>query len=137
MYRPRPLNARLAAHQCQTASICPVVPIAASPRRHASGIFAVFYGTARSPKRLTHRHTDEVHRQARDESEYLQESQMGSPDPAMACPVLNYRQHDALNALERLSSPKSLKTLDALAQEAKDPNIRTRAAAVAAAIRKM
>jgi len=82
------------------------------------------------------KYLDEIHKQARDESEYLDESQMESPDPAVDIPICNYRQNWALDALGHLLSPKSLSTLDDLALNAKDPNIRERAANIAATIRK-
>ena len=82
------------------------------------------------------KYLDKVHERAVDDSEYIEKSKMKSPDPAMVVYVWNYRQNQALDAIAKLASPRSLPTLDRLAAGASDPNIRKRATEIAKQIRK-
>jgi len=82
------------------------------------------------------KYLDNVHEQAVDDSEYIEESKRKSPDPAMVVHVWNYRQNRALDAIAKLASPRSLPTLDRLAAGASDPKIRKRATEIAKQIRK-
>ena len=82
------------------------------------------------------RFLDAVHAQARDESEYRRWMNERSPDPAIPIHNWNYRQNEALDAIQKLASPKSLKALDDLAANGIDPSIRRRATDLAAVIRK-
>jgi HEAT repeat protein len=81
-----------------------------------------------------------LHKMAQDESEYLKEVEemKNWPDPWRGRhEPLNYSQNEALNAIEKLASPKSLETLDKIATEAHDENIRKKAKKIAVEIRKL
>jgi HEAT repeat protein len=80
-----------------------------------------------------------VHDMALDESEYLHGLKLleECPDPWRGrYPPTNYGQNRALDAIAKPSSPRSLPVLDQLAKQAKDKNIRKRATAIAAEIRR-
>jgi hypothetical protein len=79
---------------------------------------------------------EKVHAMTQDEGEYVRESAMKSPDPAMSVGRPNWTQHNALTALEGMRSPKSLPVLDGLAKSAQDDSVKRRAAVLAAEIRK-
>jgi hypothetical protein len=81
------------------------------------------------------KYIDELHAIAWDESEYERWKNERSP-PGMRNINWNYTQNWALDAIAKLASPKSLPVLDKLGKEAKDPNIRSRAARIAKQIRK-
>jgi HEAT repeat protein len=74
-----------------------------------------------------------LHELAVDESEYLRgvEQLEHSPDPwrGRHSPT-NYTQREALDAIARLASPKSLPILRKLQEEAKDERIRNKAAKI-------
>ncbi|HUT14361.1 MAG TPA: HEAT repeat domain-containing protein, partial [Thermoguttaceae bacterium] len=79
------------------------------------------------------RYLDKVHQAALDERQYVYESQRESPPDY--CPIYNYSQNWALDAIAKLASPRSLPVLDQLSANASDPIIRQRAAAIAKTIR--
>lgn len=81
------------------------------------------------------KYLDEVHAQARDETAFLRESQERPPDPAIFHRVWNYPQNQALDAIAKRGSPRSLPLLDELAGKTADVRIRKRAATIARAIR--
>jgi hypothetical protein len=81
------------------------------------------------------RYLEQVHRLALDEREYLWEAQEESPDPAIAIRIWNYTQNQALDAIDKLGSSRSLPVLDKLASDASDPRIRKRATEIARRIR--
>ncbi len=82
------------------------------------------------------RHLDKVHKVALDESQYLADEKEESPDPAIPVINWNYRQREALEAIAKLGSPRSLPVLDKLRAKAADRRVRIRATAIAKAIRK-
>jgi len=78
------------------------------------------------------RYLDKVHQASLDEREYVYKSQLESPG---YCPIYNYSQNWALDAIAKLASPRSLPVLDQLGANASDPIIRNRAGAIAKTIR--
>ena len=80
-----------------------------------------------------------LHEAAQDESDYLRELSelMDSPDPWRGrYGPCNYKQREALQAIDKLSSQKSLAVLDRLAVAAKDKAIQKEAKRIAGDIRR-
>jgi hypothetical protein len=82
------------------------------------------------------KYLNELHEIAKDESLYEELKNRMPPDPAYEFNRYNYLQNESLDAIAKLGSVKSLPVLDGLAKDAKDPDIRIKAAQISANIRK-